>query len=132
MSQDHPHRAGSYGWITFLVTGPEDKLMAWQDEALFVVELFDRRAQTVRCRAHGDEDDRGQRAYERALILAIQFDVTLQDLVHTGGRENEETLALGGGASVAIADCVEEYPVVHLGTDGMKWPDYLPKQGQQN
>jgi hypothetical protein len=94
MSQDHPHRAGSYDWITFLVTGPEDKLMAWQAEALFVVELFDRRAQTVRCRAHGDDEDRGQRAYERALILANHHDVTLPDLVDTGKRENEETQTL--------------------------------------
>ena len=113
------------------MTGPEDKLMAWQDEAMFVVELFDRRAQTVRCRAHGDDEDRGQRAYERALILANHHDVTLQDLVHTAKRENEETLDLSGGASVAIADCVEEYPVVHLGTDGMKWPDYLPKKSRR-
>jgi hypothetical protein len=123
----HPHRAGVYDWIVFLVTGPEDKLMAWQSAAMFVVELFDRRQQTVRCRAHGDATDRGQRAYERAVELAKQHDVTLQDLVDTGRRENKREHR-AGAASVTVADCVEEYPVVHLGSDGIKWPDYLPKQ----
>ncbi len=124
----HPHRAGVYDWIVFLVTGPEDKLLAWQSAALFVVELFDRRQQTVRCRAHGDAEDRGQRAYEQAVELAKKHDVTLQDLVDTGRRENAETKSLPGGASVTVAACVEEYPVVHLGSDGLTWPDYLLKK----
>ena len=106
MKHNHPHRAGRYDWITFLVTGPEDKLMAWQTEAAYCVDLFYRRGQTVRCRAHGR--DRGQIAYGHALLLATHYDVTMQDL--------------GSGASVTVADCVEEYPVVHLGSHGMKWP----------
>ena len=125
--KDHPHRAGRFGWITFLVTGPEAKLMEWQWAAMGVVEFFDRRAQTCRCRAHGDEEDRGVAAYQRAVELAKQFDVTVQDLVDTGRRVKAGKIDLGGGAKVEVSDCVEEYPVVHLGTHGMKWPEYLPK-----
>lgn len=118
--EPHPHRAGVCDWIVFLVTGPDDKLLAWQEDAMFTVEFFDRRGQTVRCRAHGA--DRGLKAYEEACKLAKLNDVTVQDLVDTGKRVNLEKIDLGGGASVVASDCVEEYPVVHLGSHGMKWP----------
>lgn len=98
----HPNRAGRWTMIVFLATGPERKLNAWQLEARWDVELFDRRKQTVRCRAHGDEIDRGQRAYDSAVELARKHDVTIQDLVSAGDDE--------------------EYPVVHLGSHGMTWP----------
>jgi hypothetical protein len=120
----HPHRAGRCNHIVFLVTGPEAKLMAWQREAATVVELFDRRAQTVRCRAHGDAPDRGQDAYCRAVQLAREHDVTLQDLVDTGRYENSRTHEVGI-ADMVISECVTEHPVAHLGSDEMLWPDYL-------
>jgi hypothetical protein len=66
--QPHPHRAGHHDWITFLVTGPEANLAAFWGDARWHVELFDRRGQTVRCRAHGD--DRGLANYARAAALA--------------------------------------------------------------
>lgn len=104
MTRDnHPHRAGRYTYISFLATAPEEQLMKFQAEAMFVVELFDRRGQTVRCRAHGDDTDRGQRAYDAALEIAKRHDVTIQDLCEAGGDEH--------------------WPVVHLGTHGLKWPN---------
>lgn len=107
-----------HSWITFLVTGPEDKLMTFQWMAMSVVELFDRRKQTVRCRAHGE--DGGRSAYDEALALAKKHDVTMQDLVDTGLRINHQAVAMGQSRAV-VSECVEEYPIVHLGTHGMKW-----------
>jgi hypothetical protein len=79
-----------------------------------------RRGRAVRCRAHGA--DRGLAVYARAVELAKAHDVTVQDLVDTGRRGNARRAELGGGASVSVSDCVEEYPVVYLGTHGMRWP----------
>jgi hypothetical protein len=103
----HPHRAGCCDWITFLVTGPNAKLLAWQFAAMSVVELFDLRGQTVRCRTRGEAADRGQRAYERAVALAQRYDMTLQDLVDSdpprerldpsGRRRRRDRLRLCGG-----------------------------------
>lgn len=114
-----------HSWISFLVTGPEESLMAWQQDAMGLVELFDRRGQTVRCRAHAGppfmdlqawqkEIDAGKRvtdganAIERAeklltecVELAKEHDVTVQKLEYKDG--------------------VESYPVLHLGTHKMKW-----------
>lgn len=124
----HPHRAGrtmsdGWGWITFLVTGPEAQLMAWQYAAMFAVEFFDRRGQTVRCRAHGDGESPGLGAYRKAVELARQHDVTVQDLTDTGRRENARAVGgLPAGVTATVSDCVEEYPVVHLGSHGMTWP----------
>lgn len=117
-----------HSWISFLVTGPEENLMAWQWDAMGLVELFDRRGQTVRCRAHAGppfmdfqawqkEIDEGKHkamriddphALERAeklltecVELAKEHDVTVQKLEYKDG--------------------VESYPVLHLGTHKMKW-----------
>lgn len=119
---DHPHRAGTWDWITFLVTGPEKNLQGFM--AVTPVELFDRRGNTLRCRAFAcpkHPDDRGQHNYDEAVRQAKEYDVTLQDLVDTRRRKDARTHMLGKGATVTVADCVEEYPVVHLGTHGMKW-----------
>jgi len=119
MNRDHPHRAGSFSWISFLVTGPEPNLEAFFREA--PVEFFDRRGQTVRCRAHESvEGDRGQHNYELAVLSAQNSDVTLQDLVVIG-KKNSQTYLSETGATVTISDCVENYPVVFCGSHGMKW-----------
>lgn len=119
----HPHRAGrvnSLGdWITFLVTGPEANLYKFAEEAC--VEVFDRRGQTIRCRAHSNGEDGGEASYARALEAAKTADATMQDLVDTGKRTGGQSHLLGGGAACTVSMCVEEYPVVHLGTHGMKW-----------
>lgn len=114
MSQ--PHRARTHSWISFLVTGPEDKLAEFDAP----VEFFDRRGQTIRCRAHDFCGDNGDRNYKLAVEAAKKADVTLQDLV-VSGKKNSRTHMLGGGATCTVSDCVEEYPVVHMGSDKMKW-----------
>lgn len=103
--------------ISFLVTGPEASLMAWQMDAMWSIELFDRRGQTVRCRAHGidftdlDNPDWGktptaealQRQMEFAVKLAKKHNVTIQRIEGAG---NSET-----------------YPVLHMGQHQMRWGD---------
>jgi len=106
-------------WISFLVTGPEKQLQAFQLDAMFHVELFDRRGQTVRCRAFGD--DGGQSAFEEAVELAKKNDVTVQNLVTTNEVVSQKTKKLGRRASVTITENREEYPIVHLASHGMKW-----------
>jgi hypothetical protein len=117
MKPKHPHRAGTHEWIVFLVTGPEPKLENFCREAL--VEVFDRRGQTLRCRAFGP--NRGIDCYTQAVDVARKTDVSLQDLVVTGRGGESHNVELGGGASVTVAACIEEYPVVVLGSDQMKW-----------
>lgn len=108
-------------WISFLATAPEPQLMAWQQDVMGFIELFDRHGQTVRCRAHAGPDfmDLGQwqkdldagvacgietaeKQLTRAVEVARQHDVTIQRLV------NER-------------DQPEEYPVMFLASHGMKW-----------
>jgi len=116
----HPHRAGRWDWISFLVTGPEAKLEHFC--SLAPVEVFDRRGQTLRCRAFGP--NRGQDSYDQAVKAAKEADVTLQDLVthETEGPREAHYRNLGGDvATVRVSDCSEEYPVVVLGGDGMQW-----------
>jgi hypothetical protein len=110
-------------WTTFLATGPEENLMAWQWRVMGWVELFDRRGQTVRCRVHGidfmdlanpdwgakPDPERVKKQLDDAVEYARTDDVTVQLL--------EE-------AADAAA-----YPVLHLGTHGMKWPPEM-KPGQ--
>lgn len=112
-------------WQFFLVTGPEPSLERFATQAMFVIEVFDRRDQTLRCRAFGEDGGAGAKA--RAVKIAMKHNCTVQDLVDTGRRENARTLALGA-AKVTVAKCVEEYPVVWLGSHGMKWPDYRAAQ----
>jgi len=102
----HPHRAGQFDWITFLATAPEPNLEAWHADN-FIVDIFDRRGQTLRCRAI-DGGDRGVKIYERAAATAKEHDVTIQDLVGAGDSET--------------------YPVVNLGSHEMKWP---PQKGKR-
>jgi hypothetical protein len=109
-------------WITFLATGPESNLMAWQQRVMGWVELFDRRAQTVRCRVHGIDfmdlsnpdwgKPRGREEMEKQLSDAVECAIT----------DDVTVQRLDGAAST------ETYPVLHLGSHGMKWPDYLPKK----
>jgi len=106
-------------WISFLVTGPEANLYRFSDFAC--VEIFDRRGQTCRCRAHDLDGDGGKRAYDAALEAAKAADVTMQGL-EIVGTENARTHMLGGGATATMRDCREEYPVKHLASHGMKWP----------
>ena len=104
-------------WKSLLITGPEPALMDWQYAAMGFAELFDRRGQTVRVRIHGiDYTDLANPGWgepkdpaavaqqlERVIELAKAHDVTVQELTREG---------------VAA----ETYPVLHLGTHGMKWP----------
>ncbi len=118
--REHPHRAGVFDWIVFLISGPETSLEKFGHYA--GVEIFDRRGQTLRCRAHSNGTDRGQAAYGRALKAAKSRDVTMQDLCETGKTENGKSHLLRNGATVTVSDCIEEYPIVNLGSHGMKWP----------
>lgn len=95
----HPHRAGTWDWISFLVTGPIKNLESFLAAA--PIELFDRRGNTLRCRAHDLDGDRGMKNYADAVQEAKNFDVTFQDLVST--------------------TTAEDYPIVHSGSHGMKW-----------
>lgn len=88
-------------WISFLVTGPENNLMAFQFEAMWLVEFFDRRKQTVRCRAFGvsdmtlrigaaiGADMKGdpQKTLNEAIELAKKHDVTVEELQGAGSDE---------------------------------------------
>lgn len=65
-TREHPHRAGRWDWITFLVTGPEHNLQGF-----------------IACPEH--PEDRGQHNYDKAVESAKAHDVTLQDLVDTAG-----------------------------------------------
>lgn len=112
-------------WISFLITGPEENLYNF----IAPVEFFDRRGQTCRCRAHDFMGDGGKRNYDLALDAAKKSDVTMQDLI-VKGTKNPRTHLLGGGATVTVSDSIEEYPVRHLGTHGMKWPP--DKKGEKN
>jgi hypothetical protein len=86
------------------------------------VEVFDRRKQTLRCRAFGDAEDRGQKAYERAVQAAKDADVTLQDLCEGNPLpKTARSYLLGGGAHVTVTDHSEEYPIVVTGSHGMMW-----------
>ncbi len=101
--------------ISFLVTGPEASLMAWQQDAMKSIELFDRRGQTVRCRVHGvdfldldsphwgqrREPEEMQRQLDFAVDLAKKHDVTVQRLDGAGDSEM--------------------HPVLYLASHGMKW-----------
>lgn len=117
-------------WISFLVTGPEENLMAWQIDAMFSVELFDRRDQTVRCRAHAGPEfmdleqwqrdidakkeqsmDTAEALLKNAVELAQKHDVTVQRLDY--------------------ADGVESYPALHLGTHQMAWPPAKKKRDRK-
>lgn len=110
------------GTIGVLVTGPDDKRQAWA----FAVwpEVFDGRGKTNQCfiwfRA-ADEVPRERLAI--AVEAAKKHDVTLQLLcVGEPIESSRQHVDLGGGAKASIADMREWYPVLHLGSDGMKWP----------
>jgi len=124
----------SHPWITFLVTGPEEALMAWQLEAMASVELFDRRGQTVRCRAHAGPPfmdleqwqreidagtkqtmDRAEKLLAEAVELAKANDVTVQRLDYDAATRTET------------------YPVLALASHGMKWqPEQRKKRNNQS
>ncbi len=85
-------------WISFLVTGPETNLMNFQHEAMFLVEFFDRRKQTVRCRAFGVpdlvlrmspeiEDGDPHDVLNRAIEIAKKHNVTVEELQGAGEDE---------------------------------------------
>lgn len=105
-------------WMSVLITGPEENLMAFQFDAMFAIELFDRQKQTVRCRVHGIDfmdlsnpnwgqepvPEEIQKRLDGLLELAKRHDVSVQQL-------------LPGKA---------EWPVLYLASHKMLWPDYLP------
>lgn len=104
-------------WISFLVTGPEASLMAWQMDAMQSIELFDRREQTVRCRAHGvdytdiDNPAWGNVPTAEALQGQLDFAVQLAKKHHVTIQRID-----GAGAS-------ETYPVLYMGPHQMRWGD---------
>ena len=114
-------------WITFLITGPEENLERFCLDA--GVEIFDRRKQTLRCRAHpgavivaGDfVEATAAVAYGHALSTAIETDCTMQDLIVTKDVVSTQKLKIGD-ARATVTEHREEYPVKHLGSHGLKWP----------
>ncbi len=97
----------------FLVTGPDGELDAFHLRVFLTLNPIDRRGQTVRYSCMPEDA-------ERALQAAKDTDVTLQEIVVVG-HKNAQGLDLGGGATATVSDCIEEYPVLHLGAHGMKW-----------
>jgi hypothetical protein len=116
MSECYQTKGHEVEMISILVTGPEAALMAWQHAAMYSIELFDRRGQTVRCRVHGIDfrdlsnpnwwkpasPEELQRRLGDAVALAIKHDVTIQRIDGAGDTEM--------------------WPVLHAGSHGMMWP----------
>lgn len=86
-------------------------------------EFFDRRRHTGRFRLWippgADADAELSECIEQAKLL----DMTLQLLcVFEPIDASAETHNIGGGASVTVRECHEEYPVLNLGSHGWKYP----------
>ncbi len=97
----------------FLVTGPDEELRDFHFQVFLTLNRIDRREHTVRYTCM--EKDAAM-----ALLTAKGSDVTLQEII-TVGRQNPQEYELPGGAQAIISDCIEEYPVLHMGAHGMKW-----------
>lgn len=98
---------------SFLITGPDENLTRFHLPVCMTLNAIDRRKQTVRYMCMGEDAD-------FAIAAAKDSDVTMQEIVAVG-RENTRTHDLGNGASATVSDCIEEYPLLHEGTHGMKW-----------
>lgn len=96
-----------------LVTGPEAALQEFHLRVCWLLNNIDRRGQTVHYSCMAEDLD-------TALAAAKNADVTVQEIV-TVGRKNARTHDLGGGARVTVSDNVETYPVLCVGSHGMRW-----------
>lgn len=91
--------------------------MAWQMDAMESIELFDRRGQTVRCRAHGidftdlDNPHWGTRQSEGAIQKQLDHAVQL-------AKKHHVTIQRIDGAGDS-----ETYPVLYMGPHQMRWGD---------
>ena len=108
-------------WISFLVTGHEDALMNWQLDARGLVELFDRRGQTVHCRAHAGPPFLNLEQWTKELAQGKEYgietaEVLLQQVVEMAKKHDVTVQRLD------YADGEESYPVIVRGSHGLKWP----------
>lgn len=96
-----------------LVTGTElPRLRFW--------ELTSGHLNHIECRESTDRYTCRHGDLDRTIEKAKACDVTLQEIV-SRGTENPRTLELPDGVAVTVSEHIEEYPVLHLGTHGMKW-----------
>ena len=107
---------------SYLVSGPDDNRNAWG----FAVwpDVLDSGGKTTHVRIFLGMADDPKAAEERLIEAAKDADITLQRLEHVE-LENRKVIQKFkvGDAEVTEFESGEQYPVVHLGTHGMKWSD---------
>lgn len=101
-----------------LATGPDDALRRFHLAVCFLLNAHTRRDNTVHYGCMGEH-------MEAAKEAARVADVTLQEIV-TVGTKNHQAIDLPGGANAVVSDCIEEYPILHTGSHGLKWESPKP------